>query len=642
MNKRLLSVAVIAAAIMSSATAKNDDPVLMTINGKKVPLSEFEYLYNKNNSQQVKQQSIDEYVDMFVTYKLKVADAEAAGIDTTQAFIKEYTGYCMDLAMPYFQDSGVEEELLAKAYSHMSEDVDVSHIMLHLGSNKNEADSLKAKLDNMRTEILNGASFEELAYKHSIDGAAKQNKGRMGFITANKWPYTFEDAAYETPVGEISPVIETPFGYHIVKVHARRPAKGTINAKHILKLTQGMTQEQAAQAKVQIDSIYNLLKSGADFTQLARTESQCGSARQGGDLGWFGAGQMIPEFEEVAFSLKKGEISEPVKTRFGYHIILKVDEKGVPAFDEVRDNLLNKFQDDERGNMARQKRLEDLKKEHKTHLNDNALKTIHDALVKNAKYDSTFIKEYANSPLIIGQAGKLTVTCADVLKAMPVIAEVRAEDGFTIFKSTANQLLDTKTLEYEASVLSNKDEDFRNLTNEYRDGMLLFEISNRKVWDKASKDKEGLEKYFQANKYKYYWNGPKYKGYIVFATNDSTMAEVRKFIETTAINNDSVSKTLRKKFGKDVKVEKVLAAKGENAIVDHIAFCGPKPEIKGKWQVFMPYNGKRISWAEEAADVRGPVTSDYQAKLEKEWVKSLREKYPVKINQKALQKVKDK
>ncbi len=228
MNKTLFSVALIAATFLSAA-AKEEDPELMTVNGKSVPLSEFEYLYQKNNSQQLQPQSLDEYVDMFVTYKLKVADAEAAGLDTLESFKREFNGYRNELARPYLHDTETEERLINESYSHMQEEVDVSHIMLSLGMNPEEVRAQKDRLDSIRTEILAGnASFEDMALQFSIDRAAKRNQGHMGFITANQYPYTFETAAYQTAPGEISPVIETPFGYHIVKVNGKRPARGQV------------------------------------------------------------------------------------------------------------------------------------------------------------------------------------------------------------------------------------------------------------------------------------------------------------------------------------------------------------------------------------------------------------------------------
>lgn len=635
-----MSVALIAATMLT-ATAKNDDPTLMTINGKKIPLSEFEYLYNKNNSQQIQQQTIDEYVDMFITYKLKVADAEAAGIDTTKTFIKEFNGYRNDLARPYFRDSTVEDSLISVVYSRMAEDVDVSHIMLPLDIPK--SNHYRNQLDSIRTAIVNGASFEDNALKYSIDGAVRYNKGRMGFMSVNKYPYTFEDAAYNTPVGEISPVIETPFGLHIVKVHARRPSKGKILAQHILKLTHGFSPDEAKTKKAQIDSIYNIVKAGADFSDVAKRESEDpGSAKNGGMLPWFGTGEMVKEFEDAAFSLKNGEISEPFATSYGFHIIHKIDSKDVPALNEVRKDILNVLAGDERFSLPAKVKLQALKKEHNTHIIESSMETLKELLAENDGYDSTFIRKHTNNKLLVGRAGTLELTLSDVIKAMPTIARVTQESGYAVLRERAESLLDAKTLEYETTTLHTKHADFRNLINEYRDGMLLFEISNRNVWEKASKDKEGLEKFFQDNKYKYSWDAPKYKGFVIFTENDSMMNEVKKFLADNKLDNDSVTKVLRKEFGRNIKVEKVIAAKGDNEVVDNIAFYGSAPSLKGKWTSFMGYNGKVISWPEEAADVRGPVTSDYQAHLEKIWVKNLKSTYPVKINKKVLKKVKEK
>lgn len=638
MNKQLLSVAIVAATLLA-ANAKNNDPVLMTINGKDVRQSEFEYLYNKNNSQQMQQQSLDEYADMFVTYKLKVADAEAAGLDTTKTFIKEFKGYRNDLARPYLRDASVEDSLIQVVHDHMKEDVDVSHIMMPLDLPKSSF--YRNKLDSIRTAIINGASFEENALQFSIDGSVIYNNGRMGFISVNKYPYAFEEAAYDTPVGEISEIIESPYGLHIVKVHGRRPSKGKVLAQHILKLTQGLSEEKATLKKAQIDSIYNVVKSGADFSDVAKRESEDpGSARNGGMLPWFSTGEMIKEFEQTAFSLANGEISEPFATSYGYHIIHKIDSKAVPTLEEARQDILNIISGDERSTLPERRKLAELKKEHKTHIIESSMEEIKKMLAENNGYDSTFIRQHTNNPLVVGKAGELELTLSEVIIAMPTIARVTPESGYNVLKERAESLLDAMTLEYEASTLDAKHADFRNLINEYRDGMLLFEISNRNVWEKASKDKDGLEAFFQKNKYKYSWDGPKYKGYVIFTTNDSIKTEIENYLSVNKLENDSISKVLRKEFGRNVKVERVIAGKGENEIIDNIAFNGKTPELKGKWKCYIPYNGKKISWAEEAADVRGPVTSDYQAVLEKEWVKSLYEKYPVKINQKVLNKIK--
>lgn len=636
-----MSAALLTATILT-ATAKNDDPVLMTIDKKPVTLSEFEYLYHKNNSQQIQQQSLDEYVDMFVTYKLKVADAEAAGIDTTASFLKEFNGYRDELARPYLRDNSVEEQLFNEAYARMAENVDVSHIMLPLGMNPHEADSLKAKLDSIRTEIINGASFEEMALEYSIDPAKKRNMGRMGYISANRYPYTFEKAAYETAVGDISPVTETPFGYHIIKVHARRPDRGKVLVQHILKLLpRDGNPEKAAAQKAAIDSIYQAVKNGADFSETAKRESEDpGSARQGGMLPWFGAGEMIPVFENKSFSMADGEISEPIASSFGYHIIHRIDSKGIEPIEEARKQIVKSFGNDDRGQMAEKAKLEALKKEFNSHMVESTLDVVRKAMEANEGYDSVIVRQFANSQLPIVKAGKVTRPLSEAIKNMPVTVKVKTGEGMGILKGVAERLLNLATFDNEKNLLESKYPEFRNLVNEYRDGMLLFEISNRNVWEKSSKDKEGIEEYFKKNRTKYLWDDRKYKGFVIFSTNDSINNEVKQFLQANKPEADSVARVLRKEFGRNVKVDRVIAAKGENPVVDHIAFFGDKPETDKKWPCYTDYNGRVISVPEEAADVRGPVTSDYQAQLEKEWIAEMKAKYPVKINQKVLKKVK--
>lgn len=650
MNKRFVSLA-LAAATIFCASAKNDDPTLMKVNGKEVKLSEFEYLYNKNNSQQVQKQTIDEYVDMFVTYKLKVADAEAAGIDTTAAFRNEFKGHRNELAKPYLEDKSTMNRLVDEAYNRMKEEVNVSHIMIHISEDPAKNKESKARLDSIRKEFKAGnGTFAELAQKHSTDRSTSNRGGLMGWITVSQhWPYTFEEAAWATNVGEISEIVETFAGYHIIMVNDRREARGQVNAKHILKLTHGKSPEEAEKAKAQIDSIYNVLASktpaelNAAFSEIASTESECGSRQKGGDLGWFGSGQMVPEFEVATFALNNGEMSKPVRTQFGWHIIYRVANKGIGTLEENKHGILMSINNDERG-LLPQKEMESkmIAKHNASIIEKNYNKLIND-LNKYGAFDSTFIAKYKNSDLALIKVGDETVPAKKIFSSTNASLYTDKDYGKGQIDRSLEIALGTAAMDYERRHLEDFYPEFRNLVNEYRDGILLFEISNRNVWEKASKDKEGLEQYFQANRAKYdNWTAPKYKGFVIFTSNDSIMNEAQKFLEGKELAVDSVASTLRQQFGrKDIRVERVIAAKGENAIVDYIAFGGAKPEAqKNKWQHYFGYMGKQLTSPEEAADVRGQVTSDYQAKLEKEWVESLHKKYPVKIYEKELNKLK--
>lgn len=632
-------MAAIAAAIISATAAtRQSDPVVMTVNGKDIKQSEFEYLYKKNNLQQVSPQTIDEYVDMFVVYKLKVADAEAAGIDTTASFLDEFNGYCAELSAPYLRDSIVEKRLVDEAYARMSTSRCVSHILLPLGNTLDEREANRQRLDSIRSAILAGADFGEMAVKYSIDRSAQRNHGSMGYIKANMFPYPFEKAAYDTPVGEISPVIEdAPYGYHIIKVVDERPAVGDVSARHILKLTQGLSPEDAAVKKAQIDSIATLLKNGADFEELARTESEDpGSARQGGNLGFFGRGVMVPEFENVAYSLKPGEVSEPFATAYGYHIVQTLEYKPLPTLDEARKDIEAVMARDERSKLPQKEFLASLRSECGVNVSEAAVAEAN-SIIDSAASRADALAALQNSTALLAGFPAHDIRVSDV--ASRIAGMQQTPDLKLAFKQELDDCIDEATVKLARTRLTDTNADYRNLVNEYRDGILLFEISNRRVWDRSSNDVKAQADYFNLHRADYAWDAPRFKGYVVFATSDSIASEAKGYLALNAVGTDTLAKTLHDRFGRDVKVERVLTAKGENGIIDNIAFGGEKAAPVGKWVAWFPYGHKVLESPEEASDVKASLAGDLQQQLEADWVKELRTKYKVKINKKAIKKI---
>ncbi|MCM1519982.1 MAG: peptidyl-prolyl cis-trans isomerase [Lachnoclostridium sp.] len=640
MKKPILPVAIAAVAVMMTAAAKSDDPVIMKINGKDIHKSEFEYLYNKNNAQQETPQSIDEYVDLFVNYKLKVADAEAAGIDTTATFRREFEGYCNELAAPYMKDTLVYEQLVQEAYDRMQRSVDISQIMLPIGNTIDEREANKALLDSIRTAIINGADFGEMAMKYSSDQSKATNKGHYGFISANIYPYPFEDAAFSTPVGQISEVVEdAPYGYHIIRVEAEKPNPGRVHARHILKLTRGLSEEEAAVKKQQIDSIYTLLKNGADFAKLAAAESEDqGSGRKGGDVGIFGPGRMVREFETTAFALPDSAISEPIQTAYGYHIVQTLEHLGVESKEEARKNIEARIKGDNRASMPEKVKLNELKKQYRSVVKPEGLVKVKE-LIAAAPTDSAAFADLDVSDIVVASVAENNIPASDVVATIARNTRFTTPDVYTSFSNALNNYIDDATKEYYKADLAENNPDYRNLVNEYRDGILLFEISNRNVWDKSNKDQEGLEAYFKAHRDNYKWDAPKYKGYVIFATSDSIATAAEAYLKANKVDNDSLSSVMRKEFGRNIKIEKVVAGQGENAILDNVAFGGEKPGPVGRWTSWFAYDGRIISAPEEASDIKGVVTADYQQQLEKDWVTALHKKYPVKLIKKEIKKL---
>lgn len=638
MRKKLFLGAVAATALVSWAAK---DAVLMKVNGDKIKLSEFEYLYHKNNQQQIEKESLDKYLERFIVYKLKVADAKAAGIDTTSAFKNEFVKYRNDLAQPYMVDSATIDRLLHEAYDRKMREVEVAHIMLSLDKTNEGIERNKQVLDSIRTCILNGEDMGALAEKYSIDRSAKKNHGNLGYIVSGRFPYAFEKMAYETKIGDISAPFTTDFGVHIVKPLADRPSRGEVLVEHILKLYPRGANDSVKAAKLhEIEVIYDKIQNGADFEETAKKESEDpGSARNGGKLQWFGSGMMVPEFEQVAFTLNKGELSKPFETAYGVHIIKKLDSRQLGSFDDNKATLMNVINSDERSTEPRVAKIQLLKEEYKLKENDKFFKMI-EADIATAPYDSLFVERMKNYNCVAFSFAKTKVMAAEVAERLNPKAKLEGTKTVVGYvKNMMARFEEEAIVNYEREQLAAKYPEYANLLNEYYNGMMLFEISNRNVWDKANRDREGLEQYFQANKSKYQWKQPKFKGMVIYTTNDSVQDLVKEALKDVA--PDSVVVSLKKQFKRDVRIERLLVEKGENAVVDELVFGGKKATPKDKrYTRYFMYEGKILDQPEEAADVRGQVTSDYQMVLEEKWIAELKQKYPVEVNYKVLKKVK--
>ena len=641
-SKLMLTAAITAtAAIAITAKGADKDPVMMTVDGKPVHKSEFMYLYNKNNAQQSTPQTLDQYLEMFVNYKLKVAEAEKAKIDTTAQFRNEFEQFKTELAVPYMRDTTILPAIYAEAYDHIKEDVKVSHIMFILPKNPEEQAKQMALADSVRTALVNGGDWNEAVKKYSIDRGSRERNGSMGWLRLGSTPWAFEKVAYDTPVGTISGVVNSGFGYHIVRPDERRANRGEVLVQHILKLTARKSPEEAAHTKVQIDSLYNLVVNGADFAALAKDNSEDpGSRGQGGQLDWFGTGMMVNEFDSVAFALKNGEISKPFATAYGYHIIKKIDSRPTPDFEKAMPKIEAAIMNDERGNRPEQVYIDNLIKTFKGSLVEDGLDKVRNMIAANAGgYDSVAIEALKVSDIPVYTVSGRKYPVSEVMKYVAVTSITDPENARGLIASAAQQALRNRVYEEGREQLYKDNADYRNLVNEYRDGILLFEISNREVWDKAAKDTDGLNAYFAANKDKYEWEAPKYKGFIVFAATDSVMNLAKTYTDSLGEKFDPQTfiADLRAKFGKDVRAERVLAAKGDNAISDYLVFDGVRPdESKMRWKHYFAFGGHIAEQPEEVADVRGLVTTDYQNLLEQQWLDRLHKTHKVKIDKKVV------
>ena len=356
--KRSVASALLSSLVVFAVTAQSrgdQSPTLFSIHKKPVSTEEFSYLYRKNHQHKAEEfttEKIEEYLDLFINYKLKVEEALYRGMDTTSAFKKEYQTYRDELLKPYLPDSKVIDSLVALTYERLNEEVNVSHILIALKPAASPEDTLEAyqKISDLRKRALAGEDFGGLAASYSEEPNATETKGNLGFFTAMQMVFPFEQAAYLTPVGGISEPVRTQFGYHIVKVLDRQPSRGEVEVSHIMIRTgDGVDNENP---KDRIFDIHDQLQKGMIWEELCKQYSEDPNSKEnGGRLRPFGVGAMasIPKFQEMAFSLKnEGEISDPIETQFGWHILRLEKKIPLPPFQELKTSLTQRVSRDER------------------------------------------------------------------------------------------------------------------------------------------------------------------------------------------------------------------------------------------------------------------------------------------------------
>ncbi len=508
----VLPLTLIVANVAVSQT--NKDATLMTIAGSKVTVAEFESVYHKNNTKETTNdnKSLNDYVDLFVNFKLKVKEAEEMGLDTAKSFKDELSGYRKQLSQPYLTDKDVNEKLLSETYNRLKEDIRASHILVKVAENALPKDTLDAynKIMKIRARIVKGEDFNKVAAEKGIsdDPSAKDNGGDLGYFTALQMVYPFETAAYRTKVGQVSNPVRTRFGYHIIKVVDRRPAQGEVLVAHIMiKTPPNMKEEDSVNTYKKTQEIYEKIKAGTEkFDDLAQQFSDDkASAKKGGELPWFGTYKMPPEFEKASFALKnKGDMSEIVRTKYGWHIIKLKDKRGLASFEEMKSELKAKVTKDSRSQVGRESLISKIKTEYKF---KEVLKAreefykVMDTSLFEGKWDITKAKAL-NKPMF--SLNDKNYTQSDFATFISNHQSKRSKADYKmVVDGLYKQFVDETVITYEESRLDSKYPDFKSLMQEYRDGILLFELTDQKVWSKAVKDTTGSKAFYEKNKTNY-------------------------------------------------------------------------------------------------------------------------------------------
>ncbi|WP_045689275.1 peptidylprolyl isomerase [Hymenobacter sp. AT01-02] len=772
MHHRFLLAGTAAAALLAAGcqttkpTTAAKQPVVETLGTTAVPASEFAYVYRKNNSSAPEygtKASVTEYLDLYTNFKLKVLEAEQRGLDTTQAFKRELDGYKQQLAQPYLTEKSVTDKLVREAYDRMSKEINASHILIRVQPDADPKDTLAAyqKVTALRQRVTGGEDFGKVARETSEDPSARENGGKLGYFTAMQMVYPFESVAYSTPAGQVSQPVRTRFGYHIIKVNDVRPAQGEIKVAHLMiRATPGMPKADSVTVKKKVDELYSRLTQRKENWEklVAQFSEDAGSAANGGELPPFGTGRMIPSFEEAAFKLQKpGDLSAPVQTPYGWHIIRLIEKQPIPTFEAMEPTLKSKVSKDSRSELNRAAFLKRVRTENNFSENqaakDYVLSRADTALV-NGRFKYTAPATPAKGKKATGDAQTLFTIqgkpypVSDFLTYVQSNQKPRAgSDARFTMQQLYDQYVDQSLTEFEKANLETKYEDYRMLVKEYRDGILLFQLMDEKVWSKAIEDTVGLQKFFAANQAKYQWE-PRVQATVISAATPALRTQVQQLVanpaaslpitqgipasvsfrpRTVTLNPASTASlealagqlvtdttlqvtisgqvknaaaatlarqrasqiqsyfvqqgirasrvpvnvtiggaqsraagsvdaiyfrgytrnpaAIEQRFNAQnplaVQVQQRSFQKGDNKVIDEFLSSAPGTYTTQKdGRYYTVIVEKQLpAGPKSLAEARGQATSDYQNHLEKEWIAQLREKYPVSINQPEVEKL---
>lgn len=625
------------------------DPVLFTVNNTPVKVSEFDYIYKKNNGENAdySEESLEDYLDLYIKFKLKVEKAKQLKLDTIQSLQTELEGYRQQLANAYLVDKEVTKQLVNEAYSRKLQDVKLRHILVSVPEKTSKELDAEAqdRVYLIKEKVDNGADFGLIAKTLSDDKRSAVNDGELGWMTA-MFPsgfYEFENAIYNLPIGKTSQPIRTKIGYHLIQVLDKREARGEISVSHIL-IKKKQNGKDVLNAMERADSLYMLIKEGASFNDIAKKHSEDKStARDNGKLGYFGIGMYDINFENAAFSLEKdGDISPPVESRLGWHIIKRDSKKDYSNEQKMKSALRNEISQKDRFAFARNSKIEEIKSEARFTDDQKVLDAFANTLNVNFFSYKWTLPETSDAQLAsFGQEtiytiGDFAKYCKDNGRQRMRFAKTKPVNEAV--EEMYQSFIDDKTIAYEKANLERKYPDFKALMREYSEGVLLFEVTKNNVWDKASRDTIGLQSYFDQNREKYQWpQRADFTEYTVETTDKNILKKLAKAAEK--LSPDEVKNQIENEFDQTVFVEQNKFDKDHPSLT-HFKWKKGQQEIiidkVNKEATVKRINSIIPAGPKTLKEARGYIISDYQDVLDKEWVNSLRDEFTVEIKRKVL------
>ena len=637
--------------VATSVSKAQDTPkkVLFTINETPYYTDEFKRVYNKNIDlvKDESQKDLNQYLNLYVGYKLKINKAHQLGLQDNPKYKSELNSYRTQLAKNYLTDVSVTNELVQEAYNRSLKEINASHILFLVDENASPADTLKAynKAVSVRKRIMAGDDFGNLAVQYSEDPSAKENKGALGYFSVFRMVYPFETGAYSTEVGKVSQPIRTRFGYHLIKVNDVRNNRGEVSVSHIM-LLKSENQIQNEKNKARIQELYQKLQQGESFEELAKQFSEDkSSGTNGGRMAKFGSGQLSSEeFENVAFGLTKDQpLSKPFESQFGFHIV-KLNEKfPVKSFEEMQTELESKVSRDERARLVHNSVTEKLKKKYTITVNKKIYAAIEKSFA-NDFYEGLWTSDKVKTPfaetvLTINESNYSGRQFLEYIqKNQKTALEIKplAKMVSVLFE----QFTDYQLNQYYNGNLENEFPEFANVMNEYRDGLLLFDLMEKEIWDKSKTDTLGLQAFYDKNKQNYQWK-KRYDVLVVSSTKHDYIKKAQKLLKKGK-SAAEIKEALN--AGKELEVieKEGVYEEGSTLLPKNIQDKKGVTDIEQDGEYYFVSRIKDILPAGQKSfqECEGKVINDYQQYLEDNWVSDLKKEFTIKINQPVFEQVK--
>ena len=626
--------------------------VLFTIDNHPYYTDEFVRVYNKNLDlvKDDSQKDLDKYLELFLGYKLKVEKANKLGLQNSVTYQNELKSYRNQLSKNYVNDSKVTNELVQEAYNRMTKEVRASHILILVDEGASPEDTLKAfnKIKDIKNRLNAGEDFVKVAQQFSEDPSVKENNGDLGYFSAFRMVYPFENAAFNTNVGEVSKPFRTRFGYHLVKVVDKRDNRGEVTVAHIMIVKPSTPDAQLeAKAKQTIDDIYQKIQQGEGFESLANQFSEDkSSASKGGVLQRFGSGQLSSEeFENVAFSLQnKNDISKPFQSQFGWHIVKLIDKHPVQSLADMKNELEEKVRKDERSLLITNSLAKKLRAKYPQTKDSKVLASVK-KIITDDFYSQTWetplnLKDYNKTILTINKSKQVSAVAFLNFIHVQQKSKIKTKPISKLVDELFEKFIDEQVTTYYNENLENEFPEFKYVMDEYRDGLLLFDLMDREIWTKAKTDTLGLSNYFKQNIQNYQWK-KRFDANIFSSTDKDVIAKAKKFLEKGK-SIDYIKEKLNKDGKINIMVKSGLFEEDYDILPQYTNLSKGVSNVVTKDQYHFVVEVKEVKQAEakKLTDCTGKAVNDYQQYLESNWVNELRKEFDVKVNAAVFETIK--